>query len=1493
MANTITFYLNGKEVVLNNPSPDLLLIDYLKSPELNLTGPKKPCGQGGCGGCTVILSDWDADTGQPNHRAINSCLRPVTALNGLAVTTVEGTGTPVKPKAARIAHNNPVFGWSAAKHAPEAREDTPGVARAVSDHVKALADRVAGKTHGGMNKVAHVLAAHNGTQCGYCSVGFVMNMTEFFANNPKATQREVEAALDGNLCRCTGYRAILSGMKSLASDWTEADKAAQMPLELDHEARTQIPATGYDIPFPDAAKAPAVPVSVESARPWFAPGSLDELCEVMRAHPGARLVMANTSYGVYKQEYLGARVYVDLAGVAELAAPVEVSDFVTIPAGLTYSRLIAVLQEVMTAEGQTDPEADGAGRYPATTPLGAVHYMAQRTAGRLVRNAASLGGNLMLVAHHIAAGEPFPSDAATALVGVGAEVDWLDARDGSRVRSTLGEMYAAVAGDADLAAALVIVAVHVPVRSAAVVSAQKTALREVNSHSLVNACTRIVLEDGVVTEASLVFGGVVPMPWAAVQAEQALIGTVLSLETVGEVASVLMAEVSEALASVAGRMAGLPSEGVPDAYKAQLAVSFLYKAVVAALAEVPPEVASAGQQAWGNWPVSKGHQDWESDADWNRQPVGQPYIKYLAMEQTAGKLRYTHELPSPNGTLFASLVQSRVALGVFRFVCPDSGRTLDAKGLSQVLARRFPAFERLVTCADVPKGGINKQGMGADQPLFSEGPVVYVGQALALIGATGPQAAEEIADFVSASCVGYDPMDYPTGPEWRNEAVLTLDRAIELHSIYPDYPSTAPFVSHIWQITRPGSVLDWVPGAGDSPVSVQRDTLVGNIACTVVSGAHSVGGQAHFYMEPQAVLVEPGDAHSYLIRPSTQSPQEMHQTSAMAVAAQYNHIEVKVPPVGGGFGGKTEQTRFVVGPAMVAAAATERPVKLQLSREQDTSMIGKRHGYKGQCVIALDQGDIRPEDRGRIRGQSLQFWGDGGAFYDCSFIVSNCLITRADNAYSVPNFQAQIDVCRTNTAPSTAMRSFGDIQSKLIVEAAIDDAAHALGMRGEEVREKSLYQRGEATPFGQALPECYIREVWHWLKSKCDFDAKVAEVEAFNAKNRWRKRGVAMLPVKYGSGYNLPLLEQATATVSVYQADGTVVIHQSGVEMGQGLLTVARQVAALVLNIPMDMVRMENANTAITPNPTSSGGSTGTSYNAEAVKQLCQQMRTRITSFVEGLRLEHGDAWCEANCVDYWNFPEGWNATTQNAQGKPVLIWTQIVAQAYQARVNLTASFNAVIQGGTTEMPNVTYKPVKDQPEIPGYTSEDGQPGSFTQFCGWTYSAAASVVEVDVLTGETKVICSDIAYDMGMSLNPAIDVGQVEGAFVQGIGYVLTERLAFQPDGPNAGRLNSVNTWRYKIPAVTTIPLEMNTHLFPRSKVPFPLDPMSGVLSSKEVGEPPLVLATSVFLALRNAVRASRVERGLDPYFTLDAPATVDAISAALGVTPQQLDYAQ
>ncbi len=397
-------------------------------------------------------------------------------------------------------------------------------------------------------------------------------------------------------------------------------------------------------------------------------------------------------------------------------------------------------------------------------------------------------------------------------------------------------------------------------------------------------------------------------------------------------------------------------------------------------------------------------------------------------------------------------------------------------------------------------------------------------------------------------------------------------------------------------------------------------------------------------------------------------------------------------------------------------------------------------------------------------------------------------------------------------------------------------------------------------------------------------------MEQFNAANRWKKRGVAMIPVKYGSGYNLAMLEQASAIISIYQGDGTLVIHQCGVEMGQGLLTQIRQIAAYVLNIPMDMIQVEAPHTGVVPNPTSTGGSTGTAYNGEAVKRLCQQMRSRLNAFGDAMLLENGNDWCKQQGIDYWNHGEqGWQAKVE-VMGRVGTIWQNLVAMAYQHRIGLVCSFTAPVAGADTPSPALHYKPAAEQPVIPGYTSmPNGVPGAFDNFVGFTFSGACSVVEVDILTGEVKVLSADLVYDMGWSLNPAIDIGQVEGAFVQGIGYLLSEKLVFEPDGDAAGTLNTLNTWTYKPPAVTGIPLQMNTYLFPRNLVNAPPLPTDGVLSSKEVGEPPLVLASTVFFAAKAAIRASRLERGLDGLFRFDAPATVQEVRRASEVRADNL----
>ncbi|GAC1045483.1 molybdopterin cofactor-binding domain-containing protein [Rhizobium sp. No.120] len=1501
--STLQFYLNGEMVVIENPSPSALLVDYLRSPEVRLTGTKKPCGQGGCGGCTVILTDWS--NGHPSSRAINSCLRRLCSLNGMAITTIEGTGGLPADTAVYPAHHPTASRSAAPFNAPLPLNLLGDVKTAITD--TAPSESASGPDGSHVNPVAYWLAMNNGSQCGYCSVGFVMNMSEFITNNPQATKKEIEGIFDGNLCRCTGYRPILTAMETWASDWDAADEQNRMKCLQDNPL-SNVPKT-VTIPVP-ATPPSGPPLWIAGTGiEWFAPSNMTDLEAIdltLRSQgKKIRLIHGGTSYGIYKTEFSEAEVdaFIDLANVGELhGAIAHNSGYLHIPAGATYNQVIDVIQAAYDAAGKSDEALSDP-----------IFYMLRRTAGRIVRNAATIGGNLMLYLHHIAngTGDPFPSDLATA-VYYDSSIDIYNLSGGvwiSSPNTVLKNVFDNIANGTQSPDDIIISGITVPLalsyNQRHFWVAQKTALREVNSHSIINSSIAFewdVFSLNISTSAH--FGGVTGAIWtpdsSVFDPFSGLIG--LSLATLSTACANLHDAALNALQQAAqGRMQAATDEGFTIEYKAQLIASMFFKAGIALLSElgvsVPSNLTSAGEITWGTWPVSGGHQDYAAE-DY-KAPVGQPYIKATALEQCSGRTHYTHELAYPQGTLHAAFVQSRSALAQFNFQWGSAGVTADE--LSDRLLRMFPTFRRLITHADVPIQSANFQGMGGDQPLFAVDKVLYSGQAIALVLADTEQDAILIADYVSANCLAYTPVvwDESWDPSWQNP-ILTLEDAIQKGSIFPDTPDAVPYLCHIWQIRRLRSRMDWatppeVPADFDATPTTDTKTVDGVNYVHVVSN-QKTGGQAHFYMETQACLALPADEGRIIVNSSTQSPMEMHQTVSSALGKQYNKVKVQTRLLGGAFGGKTEQARFTTGPTAIAASVVDAPVRLAMPRDEDTAMIGKRHALYGVGEILVNDGSASREDKGVIKGMQLAIWADGGAYYDCSFVVTNCIQTRIDNAYMIDNFLSQIDVCRTNTSPNTAMRAFGDVQATNILENVIDDAATALGMRAEDLREKNFYQRGDVTPYGQTLTACYMIEVWRYLKNKANFDDQLTKVQTFNAQNKWRKRGISLIPVKYGSGYNFEQLKQSSAIVVVNQADGSIVVHQGGVDMGQGLLTQVRQVAAYVLNIPQTMVHVESPQTDTTPNTSSSGASTGTPYSAEAVKRTCEQLRQQLHEFGYQLLKDNGNDWCKTNGIDFWNYGvDGWNTQVTTAQGVK-LIWQNLVSLAYVNRLPLTATFNANIEHGEFDMPVLRFKQPDEQHDIPGITRAHVSTVTDVQnqFVGFTYSAACSVVEVDILTGETTILRSDLVYDVGWSLNPALDVGQVEGAFVQGIGFLLTENLVTQTSdiGPNEkGHLNTTNTWRYKIPAHVTIPIEFNVSLFPRndpSVVNIPPDDQ-GVFSAKEVGEPPLVLANSVFFAIKDAIRASRVERGHSALFNLRAPATVQEVRNACDVQWSEL----
>lgn len=728
----INFFLNGKPVRLTDPPLDLLLIDYLRGPGVGLAGPKKPCGQGGCGGCTVILSTYD-EKQTAYHRAINACLRPVCSLSGFAITTIEGTSE----ESVASSRRNAVHSLVSTRGGTSSRILPPSMLEAAA----ALADSdQSDEQKTPINQAAWALATNNGSQCGYCSVGFVMNMSEYLVNNRSTRIRDIEDAFDGNLCRCTGYRPILTGMKTLGT--VEPDDPPQyvMTCKLDPTMQRYEPATPI-IQFPDdVPKTRTTPGDIDiDDRHWRTPLTVGQLAGIYleaKDPKKVRLIHGNTSYGVYPEEFRDVNYFVDISLIDALQPPPHGSPNKPEPtwgsslfsAAISYSDLIDQLDGVDKSVGWT------------STSTVAVKYMLRRTAGRIVRNAATPAGNMSLMLQHIAAGEPFPSDLCTLYAALQSGIDYTEFTGDNFApvdkTANLLELVERTLADDQFPHRILIRHINVTIaRQRTIVLAQKAALREVNSHSIVNCATLFDFEDATSTVvnqggAIIVLGGIAPFPVRITEVEEAISGKSLSLDDVPALADLMTTAVQDMLTKYRDRYRLLPSEGITDEYRCQLARGFLYKAIVNALTRtgLDPRVTSAGEAKWGNWGPTAGLQEW-SDPDTDHQPVAQPYIRHSALDQAAGRTHYTQELPIPDRCLHAAFVQSRSALAKFGYQDPG-GNTVDVAGLKKLLAENagFGAdFVDLITADDVDmaRGQLNLQGMGLDQPMFADGEVRY------------------------------------------------------------------------------------------------------------------------------------------------------------------------------------------------------------------------------------------------------------------------------------------------------------------------------------------------------------------------------------------------------------------------------------------------------------------------------------------------------------------------------------------------------------------------------------------------------------------------------------------------------------------------------------------------------------------------------------------------------------------------------------------------
>jgi xanthine dehydrogenase large subunit len=594
-----------------------------------------------------------------------------------------------------------------------------------------------------------------------------------------------------------------------------------------------------------------------------------------------------------------------------------------------------------------------------------------------------------------------------------------------------------------------------------------------------------------------------------------------------------------------------------------------------------------------------------------------------------------------------------------------------------------------------------------------------------------------------------------------------------------------------------------------------------------VRGRLFVGGQEHFYLEGQVAYAIPREDQCLQVLCSTQHPSEMQHVLAHALALPAHQVQVECRRMGGGFGGKESQSALWAAVAGLAAHRLQRPVKLRADRDDDMLVTGKRHCFYYEYEAGYDAD-------GRILAARVDMTLRAGYSADLSGPVATRAVCHFDNAYYLSDVEIRAACGKTNTQSNTAFRGFGGPQGALAIEYIIDDIARHLGCDPLDVRRRNFYGITErnVTPYGQPVVDNVIAELVADLEQGSDYRLRRAAIAQFNERSAVLKKGIALTPVKFGIAFNVTHLNQAGALVHVY-ADGSVLVNHGGTEMGQGINTKVMQVVAHELGLDLDRVRVTAADTAKVANTSATAASTGADLNGKAAQDAARRIRDRLAVLASCL---YGGA---AMTVRFCG-----NQVHVHGQAVP---FAELVRQAYLARVQLWSD-------GFYATPGLHWDPVTMQ----------GHPFSY-----FAYGAAVAEVVVDTLTGEWKLLQADVLYDAGRSLNPAIDIGQVEGAFIQGMGWLTTEELWWNGDG----KLMTHSPSTYKIPAVSDCPDAFRVRLYANANVE------DSIHRSKAVGEPPLLLPFSVFFAIRDAISSVGQHRVRPP---LDAPATSEAILRAI-----------
>ncbi|TPX33020.1 hypothetical protein SmJEL517_g04004 [Synchytrium microbalum] len=1190
-----------------------------------------------------------------------------------------------------------------------------------------------------------------GSQCGYCTPGMVLSLYALLCRNPNPSEQQIEDAFDGNVCRCTGYRPILQGAKKFCATAT-ADVEDLLAVTPPFKSAPAMCDHDMDTKLRQSSTASSFVFTGADGSQWLQPNTVNETISLLGAHPEAQIISGNLEVGI-ETRFKGKKTntLIYIGAIQELTKVSVHESGVELGAGLTLHELENEVTVLSELEG-----AKGKG-------FAAIKESVRKiVAGEQVRHTGTLGGNICM--------SRTISDLAPTFMALGSSVYAASAK--GRRTIPLSDFYAGL-GKNKLAQSEIMTSIYVPFledNDYIKVAKSKAKTRD-DALAAPTACFYVRLDGAKVQDARLCFGGVAERTMLAKSASEALIGK----------------QWSESLVEAASRLLknDLPLYGINPEHRFKLASGLLYKLHIYLSSHVPglhPVPRSEGADDLLHRPLATATTSFNIVPP--SQVVGAAVVHKAALQQSTGEAVYVSDQPLLEGECVFIPVLSTVAHALI--ISIDASEALKVPGVVDFVSAKDLTAEQNVT-------GV----FDMDEEIFASKEVFHQGQFIGGIVAKNGGAGMTAARLVK--------VQYKILP-----VILSIDEAIKQKSFF----GATPMTQAIQHVSR--GALAFPEQVSDDDIQVDM-----SLATHTIKGRICTSAQEHMYLETMSCRVIPrkedGEVEVY---GGGQGTQIAHQMASKVFGVPANRIVSRSRRLGGAFGGKESRSRSLLGPVLAASFKTGLPIRAQFSRAEDMQVMGMRHPFQTDYEVGFT-------DDGRLISLKADLVSNGGYSIDASPMVMWKALQLVDSCYFIPNLRLTGRVAKTNLVSFTAFRGFGGPQGLIVGETIVDEVANKLGIPSHIVRQRNFFSEGQSTcmrnPIGD-LPELmkarkktrtyHAPACWDQVMTTSEFEARLAKVKEFNAKNRFHKRGLSAIPTKYSVGFRMP----ADALVHAH-LDGSVLLLTGATEMGQGVHTKLMQIAAQALGIPVASVNTLENTTVATPNQSVTGGSLGTDLWGPAVLAACNILAERLKPVRDDM---------------------------------PDATFAEICTAAHHRGLSLSAHGHSA--GPTT-----------------GYSNVTNQGASCYYF---TPGVGVCEVELDVLTGDYVLLRTDIVMDLGESLNPGIDIGQIEGAYLQGVGWSSIE----EPLWNESGDLLTRGPGAYRTPLHFNAPAAFNVAIRKDGKN------SSGLIhSSRGVGEPPLFLGASAYFAVKDAVRAARLENGLTDSFEFDLPCVPSRVLKAIG----------